>query len=389
MSAPVIAIDGPTCVGQGYGREKVARALGWTYLDSGALYRPVRIRRSAKASTSTTRRGSRRSRARCRCGSGRGCIELAGNDVTEVLRDESVGNAASARRGAARSARGAARVAAATSARRPDRRDGRDMGTVVFPDAELKVFLTASVESRAERRYKQLIEKGFSAKLPDLLRDLQQRDARDANRAVAPLRPAEDCDGDRLHASRRRRHRRTGAEGASRAQAPGLLTICPDFATPPGRFLPYERPARTSSYGNNLLNTATATSVSVPSAEAESFARMFEESLSRQEMRLGEVITAEVVRLDHNFVVVNAGLKSESFIPIEEFHNDRGELDVKEGDFVSVAIEALEDGLRRDAPVARPRQAPVRVDQPRRRRTSRVSRSTARSPARSRAASRS
>ena len=71
---------------------------------------------------------------------------------------------------------------------------------------------------------------------------------------------------------------------------------------------------------------------------------MFEESLSRQEMRQGEVITAEVVRIDHNFVVVNAGLKSESFIPIEEFHDDRGELDVKEGDFVSVAIEALEDG---------------------------------------------
>ncbi|MBN9427994.1 MAG: 30S ribosomal protein S1 [Burkholderiales bacterium] len=76
----------------------------------------------------------------------------------------------------------------------------------------------------------------------------------------------------------------------------------------------------------------------------ESFAQLFEESLSRQEMRQGEVITAEVVRLDHNFVVVNAGLKSESFIPIEEFHNDRGELDVKEGDFVSVAIDSLEDG---------------------------------------------
>src|SRR5690606_37070989 len=69
--------------------------------------------------------------------------------------------------------------------------DGRDMGTVVFPDATLKVFLTATAESRAERRYKQLIEKGFSANLADLLRDLQQRDERDANRAVAPLRPAE------------------------------------------------------------------------------------------------------------------------------------------------------------------------------------------------------
>ena len=76
----------------------------------------------------------------------------------------------------------------------------------------------------------------------------------------------------------------------------------------------------------------------------ESFADLFEESLKRQEMRQGEVITAEVVRIDHNYVVVNAGLKSESFIPIEEFHNDRGEVDVAEGDFVSVAIDSLEDG---------------------------------------------
>ena len=89
------------------------------------------------------------------------------------------------------------------------------------------------------------------------------------------------------------------------------------------------------------MSTATATETV---AGNESFAQLFEESLSRQEMRQGEVITAEVVRIDHNFVVVNAGLKSESFIPIEEFYDDRGELDVKEGDFASVAIEALEDG---------------------------------------------
>ncbi len=84
--------------------------------------------------------------------------------------------------------------------------------------------------------------------------------------------------------------------------------------------------------------------IQAASANGESFAAMFEESLSRQEMRAGEVITAEVIRIDHNFVVVNAGLKSESFIPIEEFHDDRGELDVSEGDFVSVAIDALENG---------------------------------------------
>ncbi|MBC7513970.1 MAG: S1 RNA-binding domain-containing protein, partial [Herminiimonas sp.] len=76
----------------------------------------------------------------------------------------------------------------------------------------------------------------------------------------------------------------------------------------------------------------------------ESFAALFEESLSRQDMRMGEVISAEVVRLDHNFVIVNAGLKSEAFIPIEEFKNDNGELEVNVGDFISVAIESLENG---------------------------------------------
>ncbi|HEX5392731.1 MAG TPA: S1 RNA-binding domain-containing protein, partial [Rhodocyclaceae bacterium] len=79
-------------------------------------------------------------------------------------------------------------------------------------------------------------------------------------------------------------------------------------------------------------------------AVAESFAALFEESLTRQEMRAGEVITAEVVRVDQNYVVVNAGLKSESFIPVEEFRNDAGELEVAPGDFVQVAIEMLEDG---------------------------------------------
>lgn len=87
------------------------------------------------------------------------------------------------------------------------------------------------------------------------------------------------------------------------------------------------------------MSTATE-----PSTLTESFAQLFEESLSRQEMRAGEVITAEVIRIDHNFVVVNAGLKSESYIPIEEFFNDRGEIDVVEGDFVSVAIDSIEDG---------------------------------------------
>ncbi|MEO8508604.1 MAG: S1 RNA-binding domain-containing protein, partial [Betaproteobacteria bacterium] len=93
---------------------------------------------------------------------------------------------------------------------------------------------------------------------------------------------------------------------------------------------------------------ATATQMSTTPAAVnppmEDFAAMFEESLSRQEMRQGELITAEVVRVEFNVVVVNAGLKSESFIPIEEFKDDKGEIEVKAGDFVTVAIEALEDG---------------------------------------------
>jgi len=91
------------------------------------------------------------------------------------------------------------------------------------------------------------------------------------------------------------------------------------------------------------MTTATATA-SKASDKSENFAALFEESLVRQEMRAGEVITAEVVRVDANFVVVNAGLKSESYIPIEEFRNDRGELEVHPGEFVQVAIEALENG---------------------------------------------
>src|SRR3982751_4340838 len=90
----------------------------------------------------------------------------------------------------------------------------------------------------------------------------------------------------------------------------------------------------------NTASTALSSTINSP----ESFATLFEESLSRQEMRIGEVITAEVTRVDYNIVVVNAGLKSESFIPVEEFKNDKGEIEVKAGDFVSVAIEALEDG---------------------------------------------
>src|SRR6516164_6178563 len=107
--------------------------------------------------------------------------------------------------------------------------------------------------------------------------------------------------------------------------------------------LPVSGPwATAAKIGTSSLMATAATNQ--PAQPQENFAALFEESLARQEMRQGELITAEVTRVDYNIVVVNAGLKSESFIPIEEFKNDKGEVEVKPGDFVTVAIESLEDG---------------------------------------------
>jgi cytidylate kinase len=191
MGVPLIAIDGPTASGKGTVAQRVAQVLGWAYLDSGALYRLCALAalRAGVDLDDEAGLGALAAALPVRFVDGR--IELDGHDVTEAIRDEAVGNAAS--RIAVLPALRASLLGLQRSFRRPPGlvADGRDMGTVVFPDATLKVFLTATAESRAERRYKQLIEKGFSANLADLLRDLQQRDERDANRAVAPLRPAE------------------------------------------------------------------------------------------------------------------------------------------------------------------------------------------------------
>lgn len=193
MRVPAITIDGPTASGKGTVAEQVARALGWSYLDSGALYRlcALQAQREGVDLDDEARLASIARALPMRFVAGR--IELAGTDVTDIVRDEAVGNAAS--RVAVLPAVREALLALQHGLRTPPGlvADGRDMGTIVFPDADLKVFLTASAESRAERRHKQLIGKGFSAKLPDLLRDLQRRDERDANRTVAPLRPAEDA----------------------------------------------------------------------------------------------------------------------------------------------------------------------------------------------------
>ena len=191
--APVIAIDGPTASGKGTVAQRVAEALGWRYLDSGALYRLTALAamRAGVAADDPVALAALASGLPARFAGGR--ILLGGDDVTDAIRAEEVGAMAS--RIAALPAVRQALVELQHAFRRAPGlvADGRDMGTVIFPDAGLKVFLTASAESRAERRHKQLIEKGFSANLADLLRDLLQRDERDSNRSVAPLRAAEDA----------------------------------------------------------------------------------------------------------------------------------------------------------------------------------------------------
>ncbi len=190
---PVIAIDGPTASGKGTISLSVARELGFDCLDSGALYRVVTLlalRRGIDPSDAARLAEVARS-ARPRFESGR--IELDGEDLTEAIRAESVGRAASSV-----AAHAPVRDALLQSQRAFRRwpglvADGRDMGTAAFVDAVLKVFVTASPEVRAQRRLKQLMEKGYSANLDDLLQDLRERDERDRNRAVAPLKAADDA----------------------------------------------------------------------------------------------------------------------------------------------------------------------------------------------------
>lgn len=192
-SVPVIAIDGPSASGKGTVASRVATALGFHYLETGALYRLVALA-SLRAGLDVTQEREIAALAATLAVEFRGDrILLSGQDVTTELRHEDCGNRASA----------IARIPALREALLERQRayqrppglvaDGRDMGTVVFPDAVLKVFLTASVAVRAERRYKQLIDKGIRANLVALSRDLQERDARDAERSLAPLRPAADA----------------------------------------------------------------------------------------------------------------------------------------------------------------------------------------------------
>ncbi|MBC7202259.1 MAG: (d)CMP kinase [Pusillimonas sp.] len=194
QDVPVITIDGPTASGKGTVAQRVAQHLGWAVLDSGALYRLTALACMYKGVSDTNEAQAAQVAAGldARFEDG-GAIWLDGHDVTSAIREEPVGVFAS-------------RIAAFGSVRQAllERQrafqqppglvaDGRDMGTVVFPGAPLKIFLVADVAARAERRCKQLKEKGFPANLASLMEDLQARDERDRTRSNAPLVPAPDA----------------------------------------------------------------------------------------------------------------------------------------------------------------------------------------------------
>jgi cytidylate kinase len=193
VAAPVIAIDGPTASGKGTVAAQVAITLGFHYLDSGALYRLVAL--------SALEAGVPLDDEACLTGvAGDLDVEFrakdiisAGKTVTAAIRTEDCGKAAS--RIAAFPAVRKALFERQRAFQRPPGlvADGRDMGTVVFPDAQLKIFLTASQQTRAERRYKQLIENGIDANISLILQDIGERDARDSARSVAPLQAARDA----------------------------------------------------------------------------------------------------------------------------------------------------------------------------------------------------
>jgi len=190
---PVICIDGPSASGKGTLAGALAQRLGYHYLDSGALYRLTALAaRRAGLALDDEPAIARLARDLPACFEG-GCVRLAGEDVTDAIRSEQAGADAS-RVSALPAVRAALLDMQRGCARLPGlAADGRDMGTVIFPDAPLKVFLTAGAQTRAERRHKQLAEKGISATLENLLADLQARDERDRTRAAAPLEPATDA----------------------------------------------------------------------------------------------------------------------------------------------------------------------------------------------------
>lgn len=199
QAAPVITVDGPGGSGKGTLSGMLAARLGWHLLDSGALYRLLAYAAQNHGADLTNEEILTSLAAHLDVqfiageDAGEQRIILEGEDVSRAIRTETVGAGASkvaalpAVREALLARQQAFREAPGLVA------DGRDMGTVVFPDAQLKIFLTASPEIRAERRYRQLLEKGETASLAGLLDEINARDERDMNRSIAPLRPAEDA----------------------------------------------------------------------------------------------------------------------------------------------------------------------------------------------------
>lgn len=195
IDVPVLTIDGPSGSGKGTIAQLMAQKLGWHYLDSGAIYR-VLAQAALKhqvdlADVNAVTQLAETLDVRFSITDGDLTVLLEDENVSRLIRSEQAGNAAS--KVAALPA-----VRAALLQRQRDFKqlpglvtDGRDMGTVVFPDAPYKVFLTASADERAQRRYKQLKQKGIESNLSDLIAEISERDRRDSEREVAPLRPAD------------------------------------------------------------------------------------------------------------------------------------------------------------------------------------------------------
>jgi CMP/dCMP kinase len=198
VAVPIVTVDGPSGSGKGTVSRSVAKHAGWHLLDSGALYRLVALAGVQQKLALGDVAGHARAAERMQAvfgmtADGNESVTLDGRDVTAELRSEKVGAGASRVAGwsEVRSAllerqKGFARPPGLVA-------DGRDMGTVVFPAADLKIYLTASAEERAARRYKQLKDKGSAVSLAALSREIAERDRRDTTRAVAPLKPAPDA----------------------------------------------------------------------------------------------------------------------------------------------------------------------------------------------------
>lgn len=193
----VIAIDGPSGAGKGTLSQLVAKQLGYHLLDSGALYRLVALSALTRHANLQDEQAvadiARHLDVTFDIHGETTCILLAGDDVTNAIRQEAVGMNASVV-AAYPSVREALLQRQKDFAQAPGLvADGRDMGTTVFPQAQIKIFLTASAEARAERRFKQLAQKGITVDMADLINDIKERDERDMNRTTSPLRPAADA----------------------------------------------------------------------------------------------------------------------------------------------------------------------------------------------------